>query len=68
MIACLWEPNPDNVCFNGIPFDSFMRKNETEWSKRKEDRLVISLGHIRSSNTTTWLRGYGVSFLSYLKY
>lgn len=30
VIAYLWKPNPDSVCFDGIPFDPFMKKNETE--------------------------------------
>ena len=26
VIAYLWKPNPDSVCFDGIPFDPFMMK------------------------------------------
>ena len=39
-IACLWEPNSDNICFDGIPVDSLVRKHETEWSKREGVRPV----------------------------
>lgn len=43
-IACLWESNPDNVCFDGVPVDSLVRMNETEWSKRKGNRPIKQCG------------------------
>jgi hypothetical protein len=37
-IACLWEPNPDNICFDGVPGNSYARKYERDWSERKGKR------------------------------
>jgi hypothetical protein len=39
-IACLWQPNSNNICFDGAPVDSFVRKYEANWSKREGDRPV----------------------------
>jgi hypothetical protein len=37
-IACLWQPDRDNICFDGVPEKSPARKYEGEWSKRDEKR------------------------------
>jgi hypothetical protein len=37
-IACLWEPNPDNICFDRVPGNSYARKYERDWSERKGKR------------------------------
>jgi hypothetical protein len=33
-IACIWQPDPKNVSFDGVPSNSYARKYEYEWSKR----------------------------------
>lgn len=37
-IACIWQPNPQDINFDGVLISSFARKYESEWSKRDGKR------------------------------